>query len=135
MMMNADDHPHLDVLQNIEFSVIQIYTANPELTDYQVDTAYQALYQNYRGEHSGRKEKTPSNPLSAEVYHAVRAVCEWRLGRDHFVDQEGRQVEIASNDMEIEEIMSCLKELRKSVRLWTKQGGRQGYFNYIDKFF
>jgi hypothetical protein len=135
MMMNADDHPHLDVLQNIELSVIQAYRTNPELTDYHVDVAYQTLYQNYRGELSGRKEKIPANSLAAEIYQAVRAVCEWRLGRDHFVDQEGRQVEIPADDIEIEDITSCLKDLRKSVRLWTKQGGRQGYLNYIDKFF
>jgi hypothetical protein len=28
--------------------------------------------------------------------------------------------------------MDCLKRIRKSVDLWNKQGGRQGYLYFID---
>jgi len=31
-----------------------------------------------------------------------------------------------------DEIMECLKRIRKSVDLWHKQGGRQGYLYFID---
>jgi len=134
MIMDMDDHPHMDVLQNIEFSVTQIFRKHPELTDFEVDLAYQTIYQNYRGEANNREGKIPSNPLSAEVYHAVRAVCEWRLGRDDVADKKGRKVELPENNIEVEAITDCLKVLRKSLRLWTKQGGKQGYLNYINQF-
>ena len=134
MIMDMDDPPHMDVLQNIEFGVIEVYRTHPELTDFEVDLAYQALYQNYRGEANDREERIPSNPLSAEVYHTVRPLCEWRLGRAHFTDKEGRAVELSEDNLGIEAITDCLKRLRKSVRLWTKQGGKQGYLNYIDQF-
>ncbi len=34
----------------------------------------------------------------------------------------------------LEDLVACLRKLRKSVDFWTKQGGRQGYLEYIDKF-
>jgi hypothetical protein len=34
----------------------------------------------------------------------------------------------------VDEIILCLKRLRKSVKLWTTDYGRQGYLNYIAQF-
>jgi hypothetical protein len=33
-----------------------------------------------------------------------------------------------------EEMVACLRKLRKSVDHWTQQGGRQGYMQFIEKF-
>jgi hypothetical protein len=30
--------------------------------------------------------------------------------------------------------VACLRKLHKSVEFWTKQGGRQGYLQFIEKF-
>ena len=132
--MPHKDHPHMDVLQNIEASVIQVFRENPELTDYEVDSAYQALYQSYRDEKRGREEKIPTNPRAAEVYQTVRAMCEWRLGREPFIDEKGIEIQIPLGELEADDIAACFKDLRKSLRLWTKEGGRQGYLNYIAQF-
>jgi hypothetical protein len=32
-------------------------------------------------------------------------------------------------------LVACLKRIRKSVRFWSKQGGRRGYLTYIEEFF
>ena len=76
----------------------------------------------------------PRNPLSVEVYEAMRAICEVRLGRapipKGFKKIVGGKIEPVS----IEVILKCLKRIRKSVDLWTKQGGSQGYLNYISQF-
>jgi hypothetical protein len=34
----------------------------------------------------------------------------------------------------VPELIACLKRLRKSVRFWNEQGGRQGYLNYVREF-
>jgi len=33
-----------------------------------------------------------------------------------------------------EDLVAWLRRLRKSVELWTKQGGRQGYLEHVVKF-
>lgn len=45
-----------------------------------------------------------------------------------------RAVEIPMDPISIEEMIACLKRVRKSVETWNKQGGRQGYLNYIENF-
>ena len=37
-----------DVLQNLEFFVVQFYQRNPELTDYAVQRVYEALIDFYK---------------------------------------------------------------------------------------
>jgi len=34
----------------------------------------------------------------------------------------------------LEDMVACLRKLRKSVDFWTKQGGRQGYMKYIEHY-
>jgi len=34
----------------------------------------------------------------------------------------------------VEEIVQCLKRIQTSVRRWNKQGGRQGYLNFVSEF-
>jgi hypothetical protein len=32
------------------------------------------------------------------------------------------------------ELVLCLKRIRKSIDFWTKEGGRQGYLNYVSEY-
>jgi hypothetical protein len=34
----------------------------------------------------------------------------------------------------VDEIITCLKRIQKSIRRWNKEGGRQGYLNFISEF-
>ena len=38
----------LDILQNLEFSVVEIWRAHPEMSDYAALRAYEAAFQTYR---------------------------------------------------------------------------------------
>jgi hypothetical protein len=31
-------------------------------------------------------------------------------------------------------IVACLKRIRKSIRMWNKEGGRQGCLTFIQRF-
>jgi len=37
-------------------------------------------------------------------------------------------------DITVDEIIACIKRIRSSISLWTKQSGRQGYLTFIDPF-
>jgi hypothetical protein len=77
--MKIDDD-NIDILQNLEFSVVQIWRAHPEMTDYTALRAYDAAFQIYRAELRGHIPKPPGlSGLDAEVFEAVKEMCEFRL--------------------------------------------------------
>lgn len=122
---------HFDVLQNLESAVFRFYQANPALTDYQVDKVFETLVQAYRGEAIGKEIPPPRGELAAPLYERLRAVCEWRLGR---ADLQKGMLLAPEDAIPVDVLVECLKRLRKSLDLWTKEGGSQGYLMYISQF-
>lgn len=121
-----------DILQNIEFAIIQEYQQDPKLLDYDVADALEALIRAYRAEAGGR---TPTE-LRLEgkprlVLDAVRAICEWRLGRS---ESDAGSLPRVTKPISVSEIVDCLKRIEKSVHRWNKQNGRQGYLNFVSKY-
>lgn len=125
-----------DVLQNIEFGVVQVYGEHPEMTDWEALRAIEALIRAYQAETRGRQTTSPNlDPLAQEVYDSVEAMCEWRLGREMlFQDEEGEPVEIPLEPITLNEIIACLKRVRKSINRWNRRGGRQGYLTFVSQF-
>ena len=124
-----------DVLQNIEFSIIRVYHDRPEMTDWEALSAIEALLRKYRAEARGRQARLPSlDPLSREVYEMVEVMCEWRLGRERFYDEDGKPADIPVEPITLDEIIACLKRVRKSINRWSRQGGRQGYLTFVSQF-
>ena len=118
-----------DVLQNTEFAVVDVWRTNRAMTNYTVMRAYDAALTHYTAlarEHTPK----PSNltGLDAMLFEAVKGICEWRLG--HSSNKEETQVEA----IPVEDLIACLRRLRKSVDHWTKEGGRQGYLQFIEQF-
>ena len=133
--MPAFEDEYLDVLQNIEFAIVNIYRQNAELTDYDVDKVLDALIRAYRAEDQPGRSSMRTLSLTAEqVYESVRLVCEWRLGREGTEFKGGRSQEDTPVPVTVEEIIACLKRIRKSVAMWNKHGGTRGYLQYIDMF-
>jgi len=130
--MSIEDE-HLDVLQNIEAVIVTAYQGHPEMTDYDVDKALVALIQTYRNEATGKPAVKPSGNVSIMVYEQTAAICNWRLGRSSMLDKNGQPLPMPET-LPAETIIRCLKQLRKSVETWTKQGGRLGYLTYISQF-
>jgi hypothetical protein len=121
-----------DVLQNIESGIVQVYHAHPELVDWDVEAALEALLQFYHAE--ARQKPADLRRLAgnqAEVLQAARVMCEWRLGRARMFDERDQPIGSPVKPLTAAEIVACLKRLRKSVQFWGKAGGRQGYLNYI----
>jgi hypothetical protein len=121
----------LDILQNLEFSVVNVWRAHPEMLDYSALRAYEAAFQKYRAELRGHTPK-PSGltGLDATTFTAVQAMCEFRLGRGTGVIEGPEDIPPIS----LELLLDCLRELAKSTERHTKAEGRQGYLNFINQF-
>jgi len=130
MAKDSVTEKYLDVLQNIESVVATHYQDHPDLSDHTVERVYELLIRAYKAQASGHAIPKVSLSESDEaLYEALQSMCEWRLG--HMLDAGGPKIEPKT----VDEIIECLKHLRKSVQFWTKQSGRQGYLNYIIEFF
>ena len=125
---------NLDVLQNLEFAIVEVWRAHPEMTDYSAQRAYEAARQLYRAEQRGNPPKPPAlTGLDATAFEALRAMCEFRLGRNPGPPPAGEE-EVTVTPLPSETLIACLQELAKSVERHTRSGGRQGYLQFISKF-
>ena len=128
----AIEEEYEDVLQNIEFGIIQIYKENPDLIDAEVATALEALVRIYGAEAQGKSISTrPIRGVSKKVMESVQQMCEWRLGRATIANPKG--IAKAPPTVEVDTIVACLKRIQSSIKLWTQKGGRQGYLNFVSQ--
>ncbi len=122
-----------DVLQNIEFAIVKIYHLHSELLDYDVETTLSALIRSYQVEQSQRQPEPPAlNPLRQELYDTVKSMCDWRLGRTEMGGERGGIS--TPRVLAVEEIVACLKRIRKSVQKWSKRAGQKGYLTFVEQF-
>lgn len=130
-MRIEEEHP--DVLQNIEVIVKLTYQEQPELTDYAVLRMYEALVRVYTAEATNHEAKPVElTGLEATLFDDIRPMCEWHLGRGECPFEGAGEVSCTAIDAPT--MVRCLKRLVKSVKFWTKEGGRQGYLEYISQF-
>ncbi len=133
-MANVEEE-YLDVLQNIEGAIVAVYRQNPELTDYDVDKVTSTLIRLYGSEGQGKAFHLPAFSAAASpLFEAVKITCDVWLGRAALKSQKNRQDFKIPRSLTTQEIIACLKRIRKSLELWTKEGGRQGYLNYVSQF-
>jgi len=132
--MGQFETKYFDVLQNIEFGIVRVYRQHNDLIDSDVEQALSGLIREYKATQFG-KSFDPSKfaPLVREVYDSTRMMCEWRLGRENPVTGEDMPFEVPK-PVSVDEMIACLKRIRKSVQKWSKRGGRQGYLQFIEQY-
>jgi hypothetical protein len=129
------EEKYADVLQNIEAAIVHVYRQRRNLLDYDVEEALNTLILYYKAQQQQRAA-TPHRLTERPeyIYQEVKQVCDWRLGRESLTERwpsgSGAEVE----PLQVEEIIACLKRIRKSLQHWNKQGGRQGYLQFIEKY-
>lgn len=129
-MSNIEDE-YLDVLQNIEFSIVMVYREDPGLIDVDVLDAVDALVRHYGAEENGRRApeyRLADKPL--RVFSAGKDACEWRLGRKRLAEDD----EDDGPPITVSELVECLRRVQKSIRRWTRQGGRKGYLDFVSQY-
>jgi hypothetical protein len=131
---------YLDVLQNIEFAIVQVDQQADDLTDMEVADALDALMRSYQAEASGRAAPFQRlSPLKRQVYDSVKTMCDWRLGKQPPSEETDLPavVEKRGPDPEPtppEAILACLKRVRLSVKRWNGSNGRRGYLEFVSNF-
>jgi hypothetical protein len=122
---------NLDVLQNIEFGIIEAYRADPALLDIDAKDAIDALVRHY---HAEEEQRTPPIMRLGERAHciflSVQKMCEWRLGRSSFPGETA----VNESGMPISELVQALREIQKSIPRWSRQGGRKGYLDFVSQY-
>ena len=131
-MPNEFEEKYMGVLQNIEFGIVRIFYEHSELMDWDVLQTLDALVKKYKAEEANRPEPAISlNDLRQELIDSVKVLCELNLGRAKLSNQKGSPVSLPMNNVGVEEIVQCLKRIRRSVEFWNKSNGRQGYLNFM----
>ena len=122
----------LDVLQNLEIAILQVYHEHPELIDSEVSRTLQALSDVYVAETLGRSPRDfKLSPLENRLLSRIQDMAEWRLGRRS--SPEGNELHVAAAPPPIttEDLLACMDRILKSVRKWNKHYGVRGYLDFI----
>jgi len=120
---------YMDVLQDIEAAVVALWRAHPTMTNYTAMRAYDAAIAHYAAlarQHTPKPDNLSG--LDAALFQAVKGVADWRLGLVKHADRP------EVSPLPLEDMVACLRKLRKSVDFWTERGGRQGYLEYIRQY-
>jgi len=124
-----------DVLQNIEFAIVRAYEQDRSLLDLDIMDLLDAAIRRYGSEAQGRV--APSLRLAGKVtpaYALVEKMCEWRLGRTSMGGEANTPEVYVPNPLTVDELLACLKRVRKSAKFWNDEAGRQGYLQYVSQF-
>lgn len=81
-MVDFGNDRYPDVLQNIEFAIVEAHRSNPELRDADVDAALSGLITAHNARQQGKAFDPAAlrlNERSEAVFQAVGEICEWRI--------------------------------------------------------
>ena len=108
-------------LHEMELSIVEVYRDNSDLSDIQIERAVAAAIAKQNAILKGKEAsvKTLSN-VEFQVFENLQQVIQ---------DLVEREAEFS-----IQDLLQCLKLIRKSVKRWNKKCGRQGYISFISQY-
>lgn len=109
---------YIEILQPLEHIAAHFYRQNPQMHDHDVLRVYEALLKYAKAKLTNYPLPQPNlKGISSQIYLQQLTVL---------VSKE--------NAYSYHEIQECLKTLVKSVIMWNKNLGSQGYLNFISQF-
>lgn len=132
--MGTFEEKYNDTLRSIELAIVRVYR-EVDLVDFKTLTAVNNLIRWYTA--VSRRRTPPSfkmDDLTQRVFDEVKLACDGWLGQTPVFDEAGQMGDVKENALQLSEIIQCLKRIRKSIEMWTKEGGRTGYYQFIDQF-
>ena len=124
------------VLFSLESAIHQVAYPNKDISDGQIELALERLIRHYQREAAGREPRpTRLGAGSRQIFDITMDIAEFQLGRTEVIAvQTGETLTLGDEAINHAELIACLKRIRKSVRFWSRQGGRRGYVSYIHNF-
>lgn len=133
--MSTFEERYNDPLRSMELALVQAYRTDETMTDWETVHALNALIREYTAVQRRRQPThIPLSPLAKQSYDELKLVCAGWLGHAPVVDEAGQIADLGDQALSLQEVIDCLKRIRKSVEMWQKEGGRRGYFEFIDGF-
>lgn len=132
--MGTFEEKYNDTLRSIELAIVRVYREESALIDYQTLSAVNSLVRVYTA--VSRRRNPPALKLdhvTQKVYDSIKLACDGWLGQAPVFDESGQMAELKEDALEVSEVIQCLKRIKRSIEMWQKQGGRRGYFEFIDK--
>jgi hypothetical protein len=130
MAVTADNSPSLFFLETL----INSYASTDEsVIDLHVLEALEATRRLFAAEAQSRTfQPRLGDQRVQQLFAGLRDASEVLLGREPagIYDQTAEP----SDAISIDTLVTCLKQLERSVKLWSEQGGRRGYLQYIRRF-
>ena len=130
MAVTGDNAASLFLLEML----INSYAGNDEsVIDLHVLEALEATRRWFAAEAQGRTfQPRLGDERVRELFTGLRGASELLLGRASDLIEDQRTE--TSEPISIDTLILCLKQLEKSLKLWSEQGGRKGYLLYIREF-
>jgi hypothetical protein len=130
MAVTGDNAPSLFLLETL----IDSYASTDEsVIDLHVLEAIEATRRLFAAEAQGRTfQPRLGDERVRQLFAGLRGAGEVLLGRES-TDIHDHTTE-PSDPISIDSLVLCLKQLERSVKLWSEQGGRKGYLLYIRQF-
>ncbi len=108
----------IDVQAEIEQQIAALARERPELCDWEVLTALEAVMKGYRAARSDESAHLrPMAPLVEAAYERIQAVCERYVAR--------------ASPEELKELYERLLDLRRTIRKWQQHAGVRCYLNHL----
>lgn len=105
------------------------------MTDWDALQAMNGLIRVYQAEARGKPQpELKLTSLHQEIFDGVQSICEWRLGRAQLSDENEIPLDVEFENKTLEEIVLCLKRVRRSIEMWNKDLGRRGYFSFVSDY-
>lgn len=109
---------YIEILQPLEMLVSAFYKTNPNMYDSEVQKVYECLLKDI-------KAQLTNYPMPK---HNLTGISE------NIYSQLTMFLESMKNTYLAEEVQACIKQLDKSLRLWTREHGSRGYLKFIAEF-
>lgn len=123
-MLKDFEDQYIDVLQNIEWGLLSLVVDHPDLCDHDLLRIIEYTLTYYKSVQRGTSSITQNTftGIHREIFEQVLSICDFRLkpAKENHIDS-----------ITTEELLLCLKRIEKSIKFWTKEGGRKGYINFV----
>lgn len=134
-MALEDKYP--DILQNIEFGIVQAYQEDPSIRDLDAIKALGALIRYFMQKNMGKKPEVPELPEQAnDIFFVVVDILEQRkkaIPKEE-TPKKPRFSRALREPTQTEIYLACLRKVEKSAKRWNKRDGNRGYLDFISDF-
>ena len=129
---------YADALNSLERGYLTMAREDQGISDGQVDLVLEHLIRHYKAAAAGKPPRpTRLKGTSRTIFDNVVFIAEVLLGHgppEKSTMPPNAIIALLDVPLTYDELIACLRRIRKSIRFWSKQGGRRSYLNYVLSF-